>query len=289
MRTLRQTLQAWLKALHGDTRGTSMVTTAVTLPLLILLIFGIFGLFRLMMVKWVFDRGTREAARYISEEARFWDLQPASGTPISETLPADYYDIEAKRIILSRLGDVIAEKTIYDIITHTLVVSVTEPILANAPGATPDPNYVVPLLTPPTPDPNATPGTVTGSMQELCDWSPRGYSKEQPGTFRPANNIRFRVYAEMDLPLMWLPRLPYASPITPTLKFKQRAIGYVQCARWSGEREANDPQIDKVERYSREGPALDYRFLATPYFPTVTAVPTYTTAPPATATPTPTP
>ena len=142
MQTLRQTIPAELRRICGDTRGTSTVTAAVTLPLLIVLLFGIFGLFRMMAVKWVFDRGTREAARYISEEARFWDLQPAVGTAISETLPANYYDIEAKRIILSRLADVFSEKTVYDIITHTLQVTVTEPILADVPGATPDPDFV---------------------------------------------------------------------------------------------------------------------------------------------------
>lgn len=268
MQTLRQTMTTLLRRAYGDTRGTSTLTTAVTLPLLIVLLFGIFGLYRMMSVKWVFDRGTREAARYISEEARFWDLSPASGTAISETLPANYYDIEAKRIILSRLADVMSEKSVYDIITHTLKVTVTEPILAEVPGATPDPNFVQ-----------------VGSYEELCD-PPRVYKSTEPGTFRHPNNIRFRISAELEIPIAWMPRLPFTDPITPSLKFRQRAVGYVQCARWTGQREANDPQLDKIERYSREGPAIPYRYLATPWFPTVTPAPTSTPAPP-TASPTP--
>jgi len=267
----RLTLRGWLRALVGDERGTSMVTAVITLPLLIVILLGIFYLFEVMSVKWVLDRGTREAARYITDEGRWWNLEPKIGANgvMTTSLPADYYDLEAKRIVLSRLRDVFNDYAIYNIVTKTLVVNVTEPILAKVPGATPDPDYVE-----------------EGAVKELCETT-RRYKAPEPGTFRHPNNVRFRVYSELDMPVRWVPRLPYTDPYTITLKLKSRATGYVQCVRWSGENQANFTSIDKIKFYSEEGPAVPYRDMATPWFPTVTAVPTATGVPTATFTPTP--
>jgi len=264
-------LRAWFDRWYGDTRGTSMITTAVTLPLLIVIIFGIFRLFQVMTVKWFLDRGTREAARYISEDARYWDLKgKATGTGVlTGALPANYYDIEAKRIIMSRLRDVFDDNELYNHVTRTLLVTVTEPILAvkDLPGATPDPDFVD-----------------AGELERLCKPF-RKYNSEQPGEWRPHQNIRFRVMVELEMPLAWFPRLPYTSDITPTLRFKNRAVGYVQCPRWVGtpRRDPTNPDnfdLDKSRYINREGPALPYRNLATPWYPTVTPVPTSTPVPP---------
>lgn len=260
----RTQLRYWLSELKDDRRGTSMVTTAVTLPLLIILFLGIFGLFRMMAGKWVFDRGVREAARYVSEEGRYWDLQP------SASLPANYYEIEARRIILSRLRDVFSYSQVYDVLTHTLQVSVTEPILAESPNAPPGQQYPV----------------QEGDIDKLCSFW-RAYNETKPGEFRHHQNVRFMIYASMDVPFGWMPRLPFSDPITPTLTFKNRAIGYVQCPRWSGIAEPSGPP--KPWRYGREGPAIPFRNMATPWFPTVTPVPTSTPAPSNTPAPTSTP
>ncbi|MCB0215479.1 MAG: pilus assembly protein [Caldilineae bacterium] len=273
----RQLLDRW----RDDTRGTSMITTAITLPLLIILMLGIFYTYRMMLVKWSFDRGVRESARYLGEDAAFWERRfEGAGNLVDEAgmdlgvPPANYYDIEAKRIVLSRLRDVFTEKMVYDILTHTLQVTVTEPILSELVesgqvnlGATDQLSV-----------------TQGADMDEICKL-PRKYNQNElnENKWRAAENIRFRIYATMDMPLPWNGILPFTDNYTVTMKFASRAVGYVQCARWSGQRDAAN--TDKTWLYSREGPALRYRVMATPGFPTVTPFP----SPMATITPTMTP
>lgn len=302
LHTLRRLTASWSSRRRRwmeDERGSSTVTTAVTMPLLLVVLFGAFGLFRVMTFKWALDRGTREAAQYLGEEASFWEERLEVGKPlqvgqdpnlIEGVPPADYYDIEAKRIILSRLMNVVNvddkdHKAIYDILTKTLQVSVTEPVLS----------YFV--------DPTAVgatqPITQGAELDALCYRADagRGYTKKYQANeeWRHWENIRFRVFSTLDMPLAWVPFLPYTKTYSVTLTFKNRAVGYVECARFRGERErAGDAAsgADKTYLYGREGPSLNYRKLATPYFPTVTPVPSNTPLPtntpgPPTVTPTP--
>jgi len=272
-----------LRRWHEDERGSSTVTTAVTMPLLLVVLFGAFGLFRVMTFKWALDRGTREAAQYLGEEASFWEERLEGGKPLQVGVdpnliegipPADYYDIEAKRIIMSRLMSVVniddkEHKAVYDVLTRTLQVSVTEPVLSyfvdsTAVGAT-------------------QPITQGAVLDELCI-RPNRYNKKYQDNqeWRHWENIRFRVFTSLDMPVAWVPFLPYTETYSVTLTFKNRAVGYVECARFAGEREkAGDAGAgaDKTYLYGREGPALNYRKLATPYFPTVTPVPTNTPLP----------
>ncbi len=270
---------------NDDTFGASMVTTAVTLPVLILVVFTTFHMFRVMLVKWSFDRGVREAARYISEDAAFWEQRfEGAGNLVDEAgmdlgvPPADYYDIEAKRIIVSRLRDVFSYNQVYNVITNTVQVTVTEPFLSEMVES--GQVNVTDVIT-------AEQGA---TMEEICD-PPRRFNTDGEGDYRHWDNIRFRVYATMDMPLLWPVKIPWTDPHTVTLQFSNRAIGYVQCARWSGQRDASN--TDKTRLYGRQGPALKYRTLSTPGFPTVTATleptPTMTTttatSPPPSATP----
>lgn len=281
---------------HEDERGTSTVTTAVTMPLLLVVLFGAFSLFRVMTFKWALDRGTREAAQYLGEEASFWEERLEGGNPlqvgqdpnlIEGIPPSDYYDIEAKRIIMSRMMNVVNiddkdHKQIYDVLTRTLKVAVTEPVLSYFA----DPAAVGATM----------PITQGATLDDLCV-RPNRYNKKYQDNqeWRHWENIRFRVYTSLDMPLAWIPFIPYTKTYSVTLTFKNRAVGYVECARFAGEREkAGDAGAgaDKTYLYGREGPALNYRKLATPYFPTVTPVPTKTPLPtntqePPTVTPTP--
>lgn len=260
MQPIAGIVRRWRERWGDDDRGTSTITTVVTIPLFLVILMGIFGLFRMMSVKWVMNRGVREAAQYISEDGRYWKFQDAQfgGTAgVTNTIkPADYFDIEAKRIILSRLRDVFNDDDIYNTYSHTLKVTVTEPILAGVPGATPDPDKVdIGLFE---------------DIAKVCQ-NKGTYKAENPGEFHHWNNIRFRVYAEMDMPLPWMPFIPWTTPITPTLTFRNRAVGYIQCPRWIGTREAG--VIDKSEIFAREAPALKYRNMATAWYPTVTPLP----------------
>jgi len=273
---------------NDDERGTSTITTAVTLPLLLVVLFGTFHLFRVMTLKWALDRGVRDAAQYLGEESSFWEARLQGGKPLTvgqdpakvEGIPpADFYDIEAKRIILSRVLNVVNivdQKPIYDILTKTLHITVTEPVLSyfydrTAVGAT-------------------EPITQGATLDSICSRSTRGYTQkfQDNHEWRAWENIRFRVYATLDMPMAWVPFIPYTKTYTVTMRFKNRAVGYVECARWSGEREKAGDEgsgADKTYMYGREGPSLNFRTLATPYFPTVTPAPTETPKPTPTITP----
>lgn len=246
-----------LRRWQGDTRGTSMVTTAVTLPLLIIILFGIWYLFWWLTVKQALHNGVRDAAQYATEFGRYWNINPEAGTE-GEILPADFYDIEARRMVENRIRDIANWPS--STLQTALVVRVDEPILAMAPQKAGE----VPVD--------------EGYTEDLCN--PRA---TEPGKdYRVPENIRLRVWAELSLPVFPV-RIPYMDTITVTLR--DRAIGYVQCPRWGGRREAGT--LDQSERLAAEFPYLPVRYPSTPSYPTITAAPPATaTVPPA---PTPTP
>jgi hypothetical protein len=227
-----------------DTRGTSLVTTAITLPMLITIFLAIFYLFGMLSQKLALNNGMIDAAHYISENARYWDIDPQgrSGAP-EPLLPADYYDQQARRLIESRLRDTILYSP--QMLTDSLKVWVEEPLLAYAPGATEEP-------------------IEDGSDGKLCD---KAYTPG--GSWRAVENIRFRIYAEFKVPL-WTVKIPDIPEFDVTLA--DRAIGYVQCPRWKGKREQGD--YDKSKWIAAEGPAFVFRALSTPFAPpTVTEQP----------------
>lgn len=262
--SLRSLLRRW----RHDTRGTSMVTTALTLPVLIVIVFGFWWLYLIITIKQTLHHGVLDAANYISDQARYWriDETKKSGTATQVegvegdvVLPADFYDQEARRVITNRLRDLYYySHDELNGITNSLKISVTEPALAFAPGS----------------DMTAT--VAAGYIGGLCD--PKA---DEEGNYRHPYNIRFRVYAEFAVPVFWVVRIPLAAPIKVTLK--ERATGYVQCPRWTGK--GNE---DKSKVYAQEGPFMIYRTTATPYRPTVTPYPTSTSLPPTDTPPAPT-
>ncbi len=251
---LRRALRRW----RADTRGTSMVTTAITLPLLIVILFGIWYLFWWLMVKQALHNGVRDAAQFATEEGRYWNISEESGIESEEILPQDYYDIEARRMVENRIRDI--GNWTSSTLQSALVVRVDEPILAHAPDKAPE----VPID--------------EGYIDSLCD-PDVGNPSSVPGStdYRLPENIRLRVWAELSLPVLPV-RIPYMDMITVTLR--DRAIGYVQCPRWRGRREAGVE--DQSRKVAAEYPYLPVRFPSTPSYPTVTVEP-----PPGTSTPLP--
>jgi len=257
-----------LHRLARDCRGSSMVTTAVTLPLLIVLLSGIYFMLWFLTVKQTLHHGVLDAASYISDQARYWNIDPTGQSGVADPTgavplyPGDYYDWEARRVIANRLRDFLLPTSE---ITSNLHVTVTEPILAFAPDAT-----------------GQTPVDLGQDWREagLCS-SGREYTEK--GQYRPPENIRFLIMATYQVEL-WNVRLPFTDPIDITLH--DRATGYVQCPRWNGQMERDDP--DKSKWLGQEGPYMPYRMPVTPGFPTITATvpPTVTPRPTATETPT---
>ena len=270
-------LPALWRKWYEDERGTSMITTIITLPLLAIIFMGMAYMMMLLGVRQSFHHGVLDATNHISENARYWNIDPTGQSKVEtdwppynrgDLLPADFYDMEARRVITNRLRDVIFFP--HDLLTQSLQVTVTEPLLAFAPDA-------------------AMTSTVpAGFVDGLCDQTLR-----DPGTYRDQENVRFIVYASFDLPY-WHPFLGFQKDAKPlSIKFVDRLVGYVQCPRWNGRGRAQD----KSREIAREGPFMGYRTTATPYYPTITAppptdtpVPTMTPDPNmATATPTLTP
>ncbi len=250
---VRKGLASW----RADERGTSLVTTALTLPVLAILFLAIYYLFIVMSQKLALHNGVTDAARYISENARYWNIDPTGRSGVAgDLLPADYYDQEARRIVESRLRDTILYNA--DTLSETLRVWVEEPLLAYAPGAAQEP-------------------VDSGDKKRvLCD-----PDHNLEGEWRDMQNVRFRVYARFKLPF-FVVRIPYMDEIT--VEISDRAVGYVQCPRWKGKREAGD--YDKSKWLAAEGPAFVFRALSTPAIPpTVTG----TLPPTSTRTPIPTP
>jgi hypothetical protein len=243
---IRSLFRRW----RDDTRGTSMVTTAMTLPVLIVILFGIWYLFWWLMVKQQLHFGVMEAARQATEQGRYWNIDPTNTADIDRPLmPADFYEIEARRVIETRLRDISNFSS--PTLKNALVVRVEEPILAYAPGSTQAP---IP----------------EGFIDRLCE--PKAF---EPGEYRAAENIRLRIYAELNLPFFPV-RIPYMDTITVTLK--DRAIGYVQCPRWRGQSDGTTK--DQSEKLGQEAPFMQYRFPSTPSYPSVTPPPTDTATPP---------
>lgn len=236
-----------------DERGTSMVTTAITLPLLIIVVMGIYWAMWFFTIKQTLHHGLLDAANFISDQARFWNIDPTGASNVADAsgddsiiLPANYYDMEAKRVVANRLRDFMLPAPM---ITTNLFVTVTEPILAYNPE-----------------NPQA-PIEVGLSDKGLC-WKDASEVQDYvgEGLFRAPENVRFLVLAKYDVPL-WDVNLPWTeSRFAITLH--DRATGYVQCPRWSGQLEAADP--NKSQWLAQEGPFMPYRLPISVSFPTVT-------------------
>lgn len=266
-----------LRRWREDTRGASMITTAVTLPILIIMFMGFYYLFLFMSVKQSLHHGVVDAARLISDEGRFWNIDPhgnakAGPHPITgETLyPAEYYDIEAKRVVINRLRDIMLPN---DVVSSHVFVTVTEPLLAFHPDQAEMPIEV-------------------GQFEQLCGNGPKF---RDPGQYRDPENIRFLVNASYRVPL-WTIRLPWMT-YTRQIMLHDRAAGYIQCPRWVGQYEQTESGIsDKSLWLAKEGPFMKYREFTdrTPPawptgYPTVTQYPTDTPTPVPTITPSATP
>ena len=222
--------------LKDDDRGTSMITTAITLPLFLVLLIGIWWLGLFMYVKWTMRQATNDAAQFISENARYWNINPDAPGP-GDLLPADYYDYQAKRIVWSRLSDILP----YDdlTITNTLGVTVTEPALAL--GLVED--------------------------QPVCD-----SHDDLPGDQRKWEDAGFLVYTDFTVPF-WLVKIPWSTDEGKwgmRIRLRDRAVGHIQCPRWTGK--GNE---DRSKDIGSEGPSLPFRrpVTAVPVPPTVTELP----------------
>jgi hypothetical protein len=243
IRRLGATWRRW----RADVRGTLMVTSAVTLPLLIIILFGIWYMFWWLAVKQTLHYAVQDAAKQASEFGRYWVIDPAADADI--IYPEDIYDLEARRIIETRLRDIRNWSTAT--LANALVVRVEEPLLA--------------MTT------TADAGVVQeGWIENLCDQHEAITVGED---WRHPENIRMRVYAELSLPVIPV-EIPYMAPITVTLS--DRAVGYVQCPRWDGQRE------DQSHWLAPEYPALPFRYPSTPSYPTVTPDASAPTSPPPT-------
>lgn len=248
-----------------DRRGTSMVTSAIVFPLFIVIMMGFFAVMLLLSIQWQLNEGTREASQHISEMARYWTLtgtqaidpfnpsKSLTDTKTGNPLPRNFYELEATRIIGGRLRDLRYYSE--EILSQTLAVSVTEPALAYGDDS------------PPVVD--------VGFTERLCN-----QNADDEGEWREPENIRFLVLASYEV--YWPVIIPYMDSQFITLH--SRAIGHVQCPRWTGQREG--PDLDKSYKYNVEGPHLPSRYLTTPSWPTVTpAPPTVPPMPTATSTP----
>jgi len=247
-----------------DRRGTSTVTSAIVFPLFIVILMGFFAVLTLLSIQWQLNEGTREASQHIGEMARYWNLtgtqmvdpfnpnEELTSTTSGVPLPGNFYELEATRVIAGRLRDLGYYTD--DLISRTLVVSVTEPPLAYGPDS------------PPVLD--------VGFTDSICN-----QGADEEGDWREPDNVRFLVLASYEVPSPI--DIPYMDSHIITLH--ARAFGHVQCPRWRGQREAGE--FDKSIKFNIEGPHLPSRFMATPSWPTVTPfVPTATPTVSATAT-----
>jgi hypothetical protein len=241
-----------------------MVTTAVTLPIFIIIVMMFYYMFLFMSIRQSLHYGVIDAAHHIEDEARYWNIDPNGESKVGahpvtgeKLYPADYYDIEAKRVVVNRLADIMLP---HSVVTSSVFVTVTEPLLAFSPDGTAAPIEV-------------------GQFERLCGNGPKF---REPGQFRDPENIRFLVNASYKVPL-WEVRMPW---MTKTLEVTllDLDIGYVQCPRWVGQSERDDP--DKSYWLAREGPFMKYRDFSdrTPPawptgYPTVTLYPTDTPTP----------
>lgn len=238
-----------VRALADDEQGTSMISTAITLPLLITVFLGIFWVALFMFSRWMLRHATNEAAQYISEQSRYWNINPAGE---GDLFPADWYDLEAHRIIGSRLRDILP----YSLqqISDTLTVTVTEPTIAMS------------------------------LDKDRCEPGDR-----EPGDARAFDETGFMVQARWAVPF-WSVRLPFdIKGWNRSLVFQERTVGHMQCPRWTGKGQNEDKSRIYGAKgpalpYAKVPGPLPYK---PP--PTVTAVPTLTPTPAPTLTPTLTP
>ena len=257
-----------------DLAGTSMISTVFLLPVLVVIMLAIWHLFVILFAKQALHHGVIDATNQIEENARYWDIDIGKESGVTTDwpdfepgmpMPADWYDIEARRVVTNRIRDVYNYTHDELAITATLKVTVTEPLLAYAPGA---------IITGP---------IEAGFIEALCD--PDATADQVDTAWRSSDNIRFMVYAEFQLPAwpLWgVVHFPFTdAKDVKRITLRDRAIGYVQCPRWRGK-----GREDKSKTLAREGPFMVYRTTATPYYPTVTPYPSDTPAPTNTPMPT---
>ncbi len=254
---------------RDDRRGSSMLTTAITLPLLFLMVMLIFYLIMLLVIKWQLDRGTQEAARHIGEMGRYWEI---SGTqamnPLSPTetisgsmaIPEDFYEIEARRIIISRIRDL--RFYMPDYLDANLAVTVTEPPLVRGEDSPPifeGDEY----------------GPTDSNLVKICNELRKEGELPEKGEYLYHKNVRFLIRSSFNVP--WWVTIPFTNSWR-MITLHDRALGYVQCPRWTGQREKGE--YDKSIWLNVEGPDIGWRFgLATPGYPTVTPIPEPTQTP----------
>ena len=280
MRTMKKLLLHWSRLprlgrrLREDEQGTTMVTTAVTLPLFLVLLLGFFYLLMLLGIRWQLSQGTREAAQHLSEISRYWHItgtqqaqdpfNPNEDMTGTFAIPADMYEIEARRIIGSRLKDLRLYSE--DLLDDLLVITVTEPALAGGPDS-------------PVPFEGDGYGIIPDKPGVMCDYDMRGNETPGEGEFLHHGNVRFLVQAQFEV--YWAVQLPMTT--TRVITLRDRATGYVQCPRWTGQYTLGPDGGDKAFWLAAEGPHLKFhRGIATPSWPTVTPPPTSTPAPTAT-------
>lgn len=228
-----RTLIGFFHRWRRDVRGSSMITTALTLPILIIFIAAAWYLFLFMAIKQSLNVAVNDAARYLSEEARYWNINPANQDAIDpftgESLyPVDYWDQQARRVVVNRLRSILLPNSM---VTDSVFVTVTEPLIAVSPDATQMP-------------------IDKGLISQMC--SPK---KDDIGEFRWYENTRFIVYATYKVPL-WSVRVPYMDEMSITLH--DRAVGYLECPRWVGSM-LSTVEPDKSRSLGREGPHLPWR------------------------------
>jgi hypothetical protein len=177
-----------------DDRGTSMITTAVTLPLLVVVMLGIFWLGLFMYARWMLRQGTNDAAQHISEQGRFWNIDQSES---ADLLPEDWYDMEAYRVIGNRLLEVLPHSL--EQISATLTVTVTEPAIA------------------------------TDATKEVCVPGDR-----EVGEYRTFEETRFMVEARWAVPFWSVRLPFDFDRWGRTLVYHERTIGHLQCPRWTG-------------------------------------------------------
>lgn len=253
-----------LEGFRDDRRGTSMVTSALLLPLLIVLFLGTFWVLALLFAKWQLSEGTREAAQHLSEMGRIWvisgtQIYDPSGTGNSsesyDPLPAEFFEWEAKRVAAMRM------RTIFptDEITARLMVTVTEPALSYGPNS----NEVVD----------------EGFIDNPC---PKERRSVREGDYLAPENVRLLVRTSYEIP--WLVRMPWDGDRYITIH--DRAVGFMQCPRWVGQQDADI--YDKSILYNVQGPHLPRReTFPFPVYPTITPVPPTITPTPSLPTVTP--
>jgi hypothetical protein len=186
----------WLR----DDRGTSMITTVVTLPLLLVIMLGIFWLGVFMYARWMLRQGANDAAQHISEQGRFWNIDPSQS---DDLLPEDWYDTEAYRVIANRLREVMPYSL--EQISSTLTVTVTEPAIATDP------------------------------TKDICVPGDR-----QLGEYRTFDETRFMVQARWAVPVVAVRLPFDIAGWNRSLVYHERTIGHLQCPRWTGKGAAED-------------------------------------------------